>query len=100
MIFFVQQFVPSCFLGPPEVWVVVLHPPAPFVLLFAALQRILPKVFGAPRTVAGFPGLKVLVTLNASARNSTRFPSPIWNSRETASSHSQNPGPTMLLWLP
>jgi hypothetical protein len=49
---------------------------------FAALHRILPKVFGLPITVAGRPGRKLFVTLKASARISILCCSRIWNCLE------------------
>src|SRR5262249_50434986 len=56
---------------------------------FWALVVILPNVAVWLRDWPGLLNLTELVTLNASARNSTRRPSPIENSLETASSHSQ-----------
>src|SRR5438094_2408010 len=74
-------------LGPPPV--------APRKRL-AALVVILPNVAGLLKAWPGLLNLTELVTLNASARISTRRPSPIENSLETASSHSQYPGPKTL----
>src|SRR5438093_13661783 len=63
---------------------------------FAAVVVILPNVAGLLRAWPGILNLTEWVTLNASARNATRRPSPIANSLETASAHSQYPRPKTL----
>src|SRR6266478_2694072 len=48
------------------------------------------------KSVVGLFMLKLLVTLNASARNSSLFISRIWNVLETERSNCHEPGPFML----
>src|SRR5215475_8206274 len=76
-------------LAPPELLDVALAAAQPVALALAAEQRILPNVFGLLRNIPGFPGRRLFVTLNASARTSTRWLSPTANCRDTASLQSQ-----------
>src|ERR1700686_2348939 len=64
----------------------------------AASVLITPKVLGLPVESPGFPGWKLLVTLNPSKRTSIFCCSRMANSRDNAVSHSQKPGPRIELW--
>ena len=55
-------------LGPPAP--MALGEPQPVVLALAALQRIFPNVLASLSVIPGLPLRRLLVTLNASARNS------------------------------